>query len=144
MSRKKILLATVIVLLLLASGTGYYFYNKGPVDVQESNSIKTNASDLYELYLKGLPAVQKNYTGKVLLVSGEVYTISLNQQKKQILLLKTNADGAYINCTMEENTGNLRAHHTIKVKGICSGIGEGDVDLGIKGDVYITRCYLVK
>ncbi|MEO8771304.1 MAG: hypothetical protein ABI402_14510 [Ferruginibacter sp.] len=144
MSRKKIITTTLLVLVLMASGIGYYLYNKGPVDVQDSSSVKTNAAGLYVLFIKDLAAAQKNYTGRILEVSGEVHDISINQQQKKILLLKTNSDGAYVNCTMEENIENVHANDKVNVKGICSGIGEGDVDLGIKGDVYLTRCYLVK
>ena len=32
----------------------------------------------------------------------------------------------------------------IVLKGICNGLGEGDADLGIAGDVYLVRCYVVR
>jgi uncharacterized protein (DUF1330 family) len=144
MNRKKIILTIVLFLVLLTCGIGYYLYNKGPVDVQDSDSIKINAAELYDAYIKDLAAAQKKYTGRILEITGEVHDVSVNQQQKKILLLKSHSDGAYVNCTMEENTENIHANDKVNVKGICSGIGEGDVDLGIKGDVYLTRCYLVK
>ena len=143
-SAKKSIILFILLLALTGAGICYYLYNKGPVDVQESSSVKTNAATLYDLYIKDTATAQTKYSGKILEVSGEIHDISVNQQQKKILLLKTNADGAYVNCTMEENARNIHAGDKVNVKGICSGIGEGDADLGIKGDVYLTRCYLVK
>lgn len=136
----------LIILLLILSGAaiGFYFYNKGPVDVQDSSAIKVNAVELYDAYIKDSATAQKKYTGKILEVSGDVHDVSLNQQQKKIVLLDNGSDGSYINCTMEDSTANIHASDKVKIKGICSGIGEGDTDLGIKGDVYLTRCYIVK
>lgn len=134
----------LVILLVIAAiaAVGYYMYNKGPVDVQDSHAQKINAVELYEVFVKDSISANKNYTGKILDVSGEVNEITISQQK-QIVTLKTNVDGAYINCTMEKNAQGIRVHDKINIKGICSGIGEGDADLGIPGDVYLTRCYIV-
>jgi hypothetical protein len=138
------ILLIVLLLILSGAGIGFYLYNKGPLDVHDSSAIKVSALQLYDAYIKDSAAAQKKYTDKILEVSGEVHDISLNQQQKKIILLDNGSDGAYINCTMEENAENIHATDVIKIKGICSGIGEGDADLGIKGDVYLTRCYIVK
>ena len=143
-SAKKSIILFILFLALTVAGIGYYIYNKGPVDVLDSNSVKINAATLYDAYIKDTATAQTKYTGKILEVSGDIHNISVNLQQKKILLLKTNAEGAYVNCTMEENAQNVHAGDKVNIKGICSGIGEGDVDLGIKGDVYLTRCYLVK
>ncbi|MFT3909402.1 MAG: hypothetical protein QM737_08265 [Ferruginibacter sp.] len=144
--KKKVrnILLVVLLLALSGAGIGYYLYNKGPVNVQGSDAININAGDLYQAYISDSSAAQKKYTDKILLVSGEVHDISSNLQKKKIILLKGSTDGAYINCTMEENIENIHVTDKVNIQGICSGIGEGDTDLGIKGDVYLTRCYLMK
>lgn len=138
------ILLLLLLLVLTGAGIGYYLYNKGPVDVQDSNAIKVSAVELYDAYIKDSSSAQKKYTDKILEVTGEVHDVSLNQQQKKIVLLDNGSDGAYINCTMEEDVSNIRATNKVTIKGICSGIGEGDADLGIKGDVYLTRCYFVK
>lgn len=134
----------VLLLALTVAGIGYYLYNKGPVNVQGGNAIKINASALYQAYITDSSSAQKKYTGNILLVSGEVHDVSTNQQQMKVILLKGGADGAYINCTIEENIENIHVNDMVNIQGVCSGIGEGDMDLGIKGDVYLTRCYLVK
>ena len=142
-TKKTILVATLLVAVLGAS-FGYYLYNKGPLDVKNSSAIKIAASELYNLFSTDSTASLKKYTGKVLLVKGQVSSLSVNQQKEKIILLKTTADAAAINCTMEEDPGNINVNDEVTIKGICSGIGQGDEDLGIKGDVYLTRCFLIK
>jgi hypothetical protein len=123
---------------------GYFFYNKGPLDVKNSSAIKINAGELYEAFDKDSITAGKKYTDKILAVNGEVNEVSVNQQQKKVVLLKTMSELGFINCTMEEAVENIKIGDKINIKGICSGIGSGDADMGIKGDVYLTRCYLEK
>ncbi len=134
---------TLIVIAITGASIGYYFYNKGPLDVKNSDAIAVSAVELYGIFIQD-SATQKKYTGNVLEVSGEVGKISMTPRHEKVVLLKTNAVGAFINCTMEGNVENITLNDLVKIKGICSGIGEGDIDLGIKGDVYLTRCFLIK
>jgi len=141
---KKNILITVLLLTLLAACFGYYLYNKGPMDIKSSAADKINATELYQLFITDSTRALKKYAGQVLQVKGIVNGISANQQKQKIILLRTTAAGAYINCTMEEDPGKINMNDEIEVKGICSGIGQGDEDLGIKGDVYLTRSFLIQ
>ena len=135
----------LLLLSILAIATvGYYLYNKGPVDVKNSNAIKVSAADLYKEFISDSTIALKKYAGKVLLAKGQVSSVSSNQQKEKVILLKTTADGAFINCTMDEDPGNININDEVNIKGICSGIGQGDEELGIKADVYLTTCLLIK
>lgn len=143
-SVKKIILLFVTVSLLIAAGIGYYWYNKPPVDVQQVAGVPVTALDLYAHFISDSAAAKKTYGNKVLEVSGTVTRISENQDQQAVVLLKTNNGDAAINCTMEAPVGDLSSGQQIVVKGICGGMGEGDQDLGIPGDVYLLRCYLIK
>jgi cytochrome c-type biogenesis protein CcmE len=143
MTRKKVLISLLLV-AILAAAFGYYLFNKGPVDVKSGSAIKLDAIGLYEQFDADSTGALKNYSGKILQVAGLVTAVSLNQKKEKIILLKTNTGGASVNCTMEEDPGEIKINDTVSIKGICSGIGQGDEDLGIKGDVYLTRCFLIK
>jgi hypothetical protein len=144
---RKVIKSIFLVLLLItaiAALVGYYFFNKGPADVKNSDAIKTEAPLLYVQFSTDSTLAIKKYSDKVIEVTGEVNTISTNQQNEKIILLKTNVGGASINCTMEEDPGNIQLNDLVVIKGICSGIGQGDADMGIPGDVYLTRCYVIK
>jgi len=141
---KKSILISLLLVAVLAAAFGYYLFSKGPVDVKNSSAIKINAANLYDKFDVDSATAFKNYSGKILEVSGEVTAISVNQKKEMIILLKTNTGGASVNCTMEEDPGGIKINDPVNIKGICSGMGQGDEDLGIKGDVYLTRCFLIK
>ena len=140
---KKIVLFNIAVLLIVGAAIGYYMYNKGPVDVKSSKGIEATPNELYTSYTKDSVSAHKKYDDKVLKVTGEVSEIK-NIQKQQVILIKTSTEGGYINCTMEESVSNVKAGDTITIKGICNGIGQGEPDLGILGDVYLTRSFITK
>ncbi len=140
----KKMIVPLLLLALCGAGIGFYFFNKGPVDVKHSRGIEVTAEDLYKQYDTDSSGANKKYSGKILQVSGEITDISTNADNIKIITLKTGSSSASINCTMEELTETPKASEKINVKGICSGIGQGDADLGLKGDVYLSRCFLVK
>lgn len=141
---KKIILLSTLAAILAVAAIGYYFYNKGPLDVKGANGKKVSATELYKTFGTDSLSAKKQFLEKILEVSGTVTQVSQNQQNQAIVLLKTGVDGASVNCTLEGPVDGVKEGDTIYIKGICSGMGEGDADMGIAGDVYLIRCYLVK
>ena len=141
---KKTILIAVLGIALIGGAVGYYYYNKGPLDVKNASGIKIASNQLYQSYSRDTLLSKKQYTNQVIEATGVVDKISQNQQNQAIVLLKTDENGAYVNCTMEGPALDIREKESITLKGICTGIGMGDADLGILGDVYLVRCYQVK
>lgn len=136
-------IAIVILILAVAGGiAGYYLWNKPHQDVANAAAKKVTAIELYRAFTTDSVAAKKNYSLQVLEVSGVVSSISKNQQQEQVVLFKTATAGASVNCTLEGAANDIKEGSTISIKGICDGIGQGDADLGIMGDVYLVRCYL--
>jgi len=84
-----------------------------------------------------------------LIIFGAMIGVILDRTRATIsiadfILLKTGTEDASVNCTMEEDAKNITANSQVSIKGICSGIGQGDEELGIRADVYLTRCILIK
>jgi hypothetical protein len=142
-TKNKILLY-FFAFLVAAFAFGYYFYNKGPEDLGTSKAVQVTAEDLYQAYLADPGVAQKTYTGKVLLVTGSIARIDKNQQNQTIALLNTREKNAYINCSLESPAPGLAINSKVKLRGLCSGIGQDDADLGLKPDVYLARCLLEK
>ncbi len=140
----KKVIGTIVILVAAAGITGYFMWNKPHVNVAGAEAIKIDAVALYKAFATDSVAAQKKYLQQIVAVSGTINSTAANQQGKMIVLIKTAADGAYINCTLEEQAGSLKEGNTVTIKGICSGLGQADADLGIKGDLYLVRCYLVK
>ncbi len=143
MMRLKKLLPVIGLLAVGGILAGLYVYNKGPVDVKGAEAASVSAETLYTAFSTDSSTAQKVYSGKILEVSGEATNISVNQKCENVVQLKTNVAGAFINCTVEKGTTPPLNSH-VKIKGICSGIGQGEEDLGIKADVYLTRCVVVQ
>jgi len=146
---KKRIGLTALVLILIAAATGYYFYNKGHFSVEESTAAATiSAAELHKKFVTDSVLAKTTFIGdesnqKVIAVEGEVKEIKKDQAGKVIILLKTAADGAFINCSMDGPTENINAGSKIAIKGICTGYNF-DADMGIPGDVILTRCYIIK
>lgn len=124
--------------LLVALSTGWYLYNKGPLDVRSARGVSIEAEALYRAYLNDSADAQIKYDQKVLLVSGVVSSVTYNTENEQVVLLQAGEGGSFVNCSMDE-TVSAKTGDRVVLKGICSGMGEGDADLGIPGDVYLGR-----
>ena len=144
MSTKKKTLFLLLLLALAVVAIGYYFYNKGPGDTRDGNALPISATELYQAYARDSMRAQQTYSGKVLLVTGVITKLDTNQQKQVVVSLNTKEPGAFINCSLEKSNVELTLNDEVKIKGFCSGIGQGDADLGIKADVYLTRCWITE
>lgn len=124
------------MLIIAAGAFGFYMYNKGPVNVKKARAIHVAAAFLYTAFEKDSIAANKKYAGKIVQVKGIVKEINLNQQNEQVVLLLTASGDASIYTTLEELNDLVKTGNPITLKGICSGIGGADADLGLKADVY--------
>ena len=142
-SGKKNLLRLLFLLLIGAAAMGYYFYNKGPVNISKASAQEVAAPALYTAFVNDSTAAQKIYSGKVLILSGIISKIVLNQKGKSIILIKTSNNNGFINCTLEEKIPpGIKEDQPVKIKGLCSGLGEADIDLGLQPDLYLERCII--
>ena len=123
---------------------GFYLWNKPHQNIANATAIKIDAVTLYKVFSTDSITANKKFIQQVIEVSGIINSISKNQHNQMVTLIKTDTDGAFINCTLEQESNALLAGQSINIKGICNGIGQGDADIGIKGDVYLVRCYLAK
>lgn len=146
---KKIILVSVLGLALVGAFTGYQLYNKKHFSVQSATpSVTTTALELFTAFSSDSAKAKATFVGdennrKVIAVNGEVATLKKDQAGNTVILLKTGTDGAFINCTFEETGVAATAGSKIAIKGMCTGYNF-DADLGIPGDVILTRCFTVK
>jgi hypothetical protein len=139
---KKILLVSLVAIVIIIAITGYMMWNKPHKNVKDADAVKISAVELYNSFIADSSKANILYADKVVLVSGEVNQVSLNQQAQQVILLKTAVTGAFINCTMEGKTVGFKTGDSIAIKGICSGYISGDIEMGLPGDVFLIRAYL--
>ena len=144
--RKKMIryiLLTLISILAIGAIIGYEIWNKPHQNIKDAVAVKTTAVALYNGLANDSNRMKSNFVNKVVAVSGEIKQIAKNQQNQQIILLKTNVPDGSVNCTMEETVNNIKPGDMVLVKGICSGYIGGDTEMGLPGDVFLIRCYLI-
>ena len=139
-TKRNIFLIFIAIVITIAI-IGYRIWNRPHLNVENATAIKTTAIGLYSGLSKNDIISKSIYLNKVIEVSGVITQVSLNQQHHQIILLKTNVSGGSVNCTMEQKLNNIKTGDSIVLKGICSGYIGGDMDMGLPGDVFLTRCY---
>ena len=142
--RKKLLI-NIILFTIMAFSTvafiGFIIWNKPHRNIKDATAVEINAVDLYRTLSHDSTKIKSILLIKVVAVTGEVKQVQKNQEGAQVILLQTNIPDASVNCTMEENSTKIKAGDTIEIKGICIGYISTDEDLGLPGDVFLTRCY---
>lgn len=139
-TKKNILLIFFSIAVIAAVG-GFLLWNKPHQNIKDAGAIKTNAVNLYHVFITDSLKAKTMYLNKVVVVSGTVKQVSTNQQNQQLILLNTSVPYGSVNCTMEENASNPKANDSILLKGICAGYMGGDMEMGLPGDVFLIRCY---
>lgn len=134
----------VTVLILAGLAVGYFMWNKPHKNINAAAGIKITAAELYQSFITDSATANSKYIDKVLEVTGIVKNTSINQQQQPVVSLQTTSGEAAVNCTLEQKEVEIKEGEQVRIKGICTGIGEGDADLGIMGDVYLIRCYIEK
>lgn len=146
---KKTILVSVLGLALIAAFVAYRLYNKQHFSVQTAKPAATvTAQQLFTAFSSDSAKAKSNFVGdennqKVIAVSGQVAEFKKDQAGNTVILLKTGTEGSFINCTFEEAGATTVAGSSITIKGMCTGYNF-DADLGIPGDVILTRCFTVK
>ena len=146
---KKNIVLILSGLLVVAAFIGYRLYNKKHFSVEAAKpAVTITAVALHAVFSTDSVVAKNKFTGdetnqKVIQVEGDVAEIKKDQTGHTIILLKTGTAGAFINCTIEQTEVIPAAGSTCSIKGICSGYNF-DADMGIPGDVILTRCVIIK
>lgn len=134
----------LIPILAVISATGYIQYNNSSRRLNDTEVIHVSARKLYTTYNSDPSNAGSIYTGKILMVQGEIFKIFYKSQQHGIVLLKTGRPQSFINCTFEDLREITNPTGNMIVKGICRGAGLEYPELGITSDVYLTGCIPVK
>jgi tRNA_anti-like len=141
--KKKVFIIVSLIIVIATASTGYYLWNKPAVNVSDADGVKASAASLYKTFSTDSLLAKKEYDQQIVEVTGVVNSTSKNQQNQAVVLLNTGMEGGNINCTLEGKAEHIKTGDSVIIKGICNGLGQGDADLGILGDVYLIRCYQV-
>jgi len=135
--RNTVFLIAVIIFIIVAI-FGYFQFNKPHRDVQKAKvDFTITASALLNEFESSSTNATEKYIGKILLVSGKVESINLNDT---IASVQLTGDGTFgVNCSFNsygaKGLKEILVGNLIQVKGECKGY----ID-----DVILNNCYLIK
>jgi hypothetical protein len=123
---KRIIIISILGLMLLGGGYGYYLFNKphqGIADV--APTFRLSATSLVEAYDKDENAANAKYLGKIVEVTGIISEKVKNEKGKYNITLQA-ADLAGVGCEFDpksqEEVQNLKEGQEVQIKGICTGV----------------------
>ena len=117
----KITLWVALIGIITAGIIIYRIYTKPHRDVTKEQALVITADSLYKAFKANEQAVNKQYLDKAVAVSGEVVSVTTNQDGKTVADFKTADSFVVINCTFKEKPGDLKVGDKITFKGICTG-----------------------
>jgi hypothetical protein len=122
MKKKTLRMIGLLCLLCIAAGTVivYRIYNKPHRSVADETPVMITATQLAGEYEKDEASSNKKYLGNPLQVSGTVSEVSVNQQKKPVILL-TGSDMSSVQCTLQDEAAGTKKGDSISIKGFCTG-----------------------
>ena len=140
MKKYKIIILLVLVLFVIAVVIyGYLLYNKPHRDVLKAKSdFSLTAAVLLSEFEANSKNASLKYNGKILLISGKVESINLNDS---IASIQLSGEGSFfgINCSFNEgvskNLKDIQIGNIIQVKGEFKGYMD---------DVILNNCFLIK
>lgn len=107
--------------LLSVAATIFFVYNRKHEDVSRKEGIKLTAQQLYDAFKADENAANVLYLDKAIELSGEVLTVTTNQDGQVVADIKTNDPFVVINCTFKTDPGQLSEGQNITFKGFCRG-----------------------
>lgn len=115
----------LLIGLVIAGALGiiaYSQYNKKVESVEKMEiEVEITAEDLLNNYDENEANSNTMYLDKVILVTGKVADVKIDENKKSIFL-ETGNDLSNIICQLEDSTQDLPSiGETVKIKGICTG-----------------------
>ena len=153
MNKKKIaIIIGVLVVLVAGFITSQYFMPHRDIQSVEA-FVEIEAPSLVDEYLTDATAANEKYLdaegeSKVIIISGTVKSLDVDQNKQTVVTLKSNNDELGVSCTFtaesNENALSLKVGDVVKVKGVVRSGAEFDEDLDLYEDAIIEKCDLVK
>ena len=141
-------------IIIIGGGTAYYMFNMPHRNVQSINAdYSISASKLVREYLENPNSANEKYLAddgdsKVLAITGKVSKIDKDLNEQAVVILKSEADKAGVNCTFtketNQSTSSLIVGETVTIKGVIRSGATYDKDLEMYENVVIEKSDIVK
>ncbi len=134
---KKFLVALIVLALIGAMWGFYIYYKPVPKSLENVNpDLTISAEQLIRDYKSNETEADKKYLGKLLIVSGKINDIKIENEIKKITLETSDPTSSVtFDFDVSINIGNVKIGDDVKIKGNCTGF---------IGDVILNQSSIVK
>jgi tRNA_anti-like len=125
------IIGILLIALIIGGGVAYYMWNKPHKSAEGAKPVATlTAEELFAQYSADAAGSDAKYLDKVIEVSGNISSVSVNELNETKVALSTSDMLAEIAFIMKkgESVENLKTGTNIALKGICAGFNT-DVEL---------------
>jgi hypothetical protein len=143
MTKKRIIIIGIVVVIMMAAVYGWYQYNRtvqGLTDVRADYSV--NATVLINEFVSNEDAANKKYLNKILAVKGMIKNV---EPGEGTIVLGDTADMSGVRCVLDSSAnaiaGSLQRGATITIKGAITGFNKDETGL-LGSDVQLNRCII--
>jgi len=143
MTKKRIIIGGIVIVILMAAAYGWYQYNRtvqGLTDVRADFSV--NATALINEFVSNEDVANKKYLNKILSVKGMIKNV---EPAQATIVLGDTADMSSVRCVLDSSTttmtGSLQRGAVITIKGAITGFNKDETGL-LGSDVQLNRCII--
>lgn len=122
MSKFKIFVIVILVLIVAGGVVAYRMFNRPNRTVENETGISITAAQLVKAFQKNETEANKKYLNKTLEVSGTVAEVGSNQDRKATVMLSAEDAFTGVFCTLKVSEPGVASGTSIVIKGICSGM----------------------
>ncbi|RTL56109.1 MAG: hypothetical protein EKK37_16640 [Sphingobacteriales bacterium] len=145
MSKKKIILISVLIVVAVAGLYGYREFNRKNPDLATIEATEQIHSDaLIQAFKTGDKNTATRYIGKVVAVSGTVKEI-INEDGVYTIAIGNDTNMDAVRCSMDslhsKEAATLSKGLSVTLKGVCTGFNADEL---LGSDVVMNRCVVEK
>jgi len=152
-SKKKIILGTIVALVLIGGAVGVYKWNEPHRDVQQTEAdFRLSATEFVTEYLDDPSASNTKYLATdgnslILIIEGKVASLDETISGNRIVILESDHPDLGIKCTFlptEGETVTIEEGSVVEIKGVVRSGPSYDKDLDLYEHASLGDCALVE
>ena len=145
MSKKRIIISVIVLLIIVAGIYGWKEYTRKVKDLDDVEAeLSVQAPALINEFMTNEAAANKKYQNKIIAVSGIVKKL-INVDNTYTVVMGDTTDMSSVRCladsTHAEGFSGLKRGMTINIKGAITGFKKDDTGL-LGSDVELNRCVI--
>ncbi|MBC7949487.1 MAG: hypothetical protein H7Y42_16490 [Chitinophagaceae bacterium] len=147
MTKKKIIVLAILVVVAIGAWYGYSEYNRKNKDMKHAKpDFIISATDLIAEFASNDSLAAAKYNGQVVEIGGRVKAVEEDDQGYFTVVIGDSTSLSSVRCALDtihhSDAALLRAGSSTTLRGACTGFNKDEMGLG--SDVIINRCALIK